>query len=176
MRKDIRATVSTTLRESGRFEFPHVSDEFDNRVVAFDVVLEFGSNKVFDFGVADTHILHNERVVHRRLDRSGIYEIERGQICISGTLAIDIHDLPGSVERGNGVGSSGTKGTSGILNHVAGIFSLAARWAAAFLGGGVTGGSSSSDVGEGVRGGLSTIVISESVSEVSLVKGWWREG
>ena len=91
-------------------------------------------------------------------------------------MATDIRDSPIGVEKGNSVGSSGTNGTSGILNHVAGIFSLAARWAAAFLGGGVTGSSSSSDVGEGVRGGLSTIVISESVSEVSLVKGWWREG
>ena len=138
VRKDICATVCTTLRDSGRVEFPHVSDEFDNRVVAFDVVLEFGSNKVFDFGVADTHIVHNERIMHRGLDRSGIYEIERGQIWVSGTLATDIRDSPSGVERGNGVGSSGTKGTSGMLNHVAGMFSLAASRAAAFLGGGVT--------------------------------------
>ena len=53
-------------------------------------------------------------------------------------MATDIRDSPSGVERGNGVGSSGTKGTSGMLNHVAGMFSLAASRAAAFLGGGVT--------------------------------------
>ena len=174
VRKEICPTVWTTLRDTGRFEFPHASDELDNRVVAFDAVLEFSSNKVLDFGVADPLIIHNDRVVHRGLDRSSIYEIERGQIRVSGTLATDIRNSPIGAEKGNRVGSSGTKGTSGILNHVAGIFSLSASRAAAFLGGGVTGGSSSSDVGEGVRGGLSTIVISESVSEVSLLEGWWR--
>ena len=171
VREDIRATVCTSLGDSGRVEFPHASDELDNRVVAFDAVLEFSLNKVLDFGVADPLIIHNDRVVHRGLDRSSIYEIERGQIRVSGTLATDIRNSPIGAEKGNRVGSSGTKGTSGILNHVAGIFSLSASRAAAFLGGGVTGGSSSSDVGEGVRGGLSTIVISESVSEVSLVEG-----
>ena len=75
-REKICATVCARLRDSGGVEFPHPSNEFNNRVVTSDVVPEFGTNKVLGFGVTDTLILHNYRFMHGELvgDGSGIYE------------------------------------------------------------------------------------------------------
>ena len=91
------------MRDSGGVEFPHPSNEFNNRVVTSDVVPEFGTNKVLGFGVTDTLILHNDRFMHGEPvgDGSGIYEIERGRIRVSGTLVTDIRDLPIDVEKGS---------------------------------------------------------------------------
>ena len=117
------------MRDSGGVEFPHPFNEFNDRVVTSDVVLEFGANSVIGFGITDTLILHNDRFMHGELvgNGSNIYEIERGQIRVSGTLVTDVRDLPIDVEKGSRVSSSEKKDTSGILSDVGGMMLLTVR-------------------------------------------------